>query len=82
MVKKMFNIMDSACDKANNTLNTNIRFPRPTKKQLKATQVLNITTGAACIIAGMVTPYKKVAILGGASLLGACFVGSQLKNFE
>ncbi|QQK08819.1 hypothetical protein [Miniphocaeibacter halophilus] len=82
MMEKMFNIMDTSCDKANSALGVNIKFPRPSKRQLKATQLLNITTGAACIVAGVVTPYKKIAILGGLSLLGACVVGSQLKNFD
>lgn len=82
MILRMFDVMDSACEKANDTLGSSIRFPRPSKRHLKHTQVLNVTTGVACIMVGMVTPYKKVALLGGLSLLGAGFVGSQLKHFD
>ncbi|RVU55027.1 hypothetical protein [Anaerosphaera multitolerans] len=82
MVIKMLKIMDEACESVNGALGVNVKFPKPTKKQLQATQILNVTTGATCIALGMVSPYKKISLLGGLSLAGACFIGSQLKHFD
>lgn len=79
---RMFKVMDSACETVNDNLGTSIKFPRPSKRQMKNAQMLNVGTGVVCVAAGLITSYKVLSVIGGINLLGACFIESQLKHFE
>lgn len=80
MLDKMYDVMDSACEKANDVTGVSVKFPRPGKRSLKASVVTNAVTGTGCIIFGMVTPYKWTIILGGLGIASSVIINSKTKS--
>jgi len=80
MLDKMYDAMDTACEKARDVTGVQVKFPRPGKRALKISSVTNCMVGAGFILFGILSPYKSLIILGGLGITSGLIMNSKAKK--
>lgn len=80
MIKKMYAVMDKACEKASTFTGVSIRFPKPSRRAWKVSAALNGLIGVGLLLFGFLSPYKRVLPLGALGLAGSVIAGKQAKQ--
>lgn len=77
MIKKMYAVMDTACEKASEFTGVSIRFPKPSKRAWKVSATLNGAIGIGLLLFGCLSPHRWVLPLGALGIAGAIITGKQ-----
>lgn len=76
----MINEINSTINKINSSLAVNTSLPTPNNKQLAKASAVNLLLGTTAICYGLISKKKSYCVMGGLSILSACFLREEIKQ--